>query len=528
MPYGCARRDEENLFVPAQLFLGRLLATRRTTGVRTRTRAHISFRILRCRMDSNRRQAHDHCARRRKRSVIQTQSDSREPSTGFRSFRLSENLQRGVEAAGFTEPRPIQSATIPPALEGRDILGLAQTGTGKTCAFALPILERILAERKPGPRALIVAPTRELVLQIQAELQLLARYTKVRSVTIFGGTGAAAQIRGLRAGPEVIVACPGRLLDLHNQGKVNLRHIETLVLDEADHMFDMGFLPDIKRILAALPRKRQNLLFSATMPKEIRHLADNILDHPHVSELGHSAPAETIDHALYLVSEDRKLALLNQLLREEGYTSAIVFLRTKFRAKRIAEKLAKGGLKATALQGNMSQPQRVRAMEGFRKGHFDVLVATDIAARGIDVAGVSQVINFDVPNTPDTYTHRIGRTGRAELTGRACTLFVKEDHALVKAIEKRLGEAIPRVRLEGFGDRDAKHAAQQRDNQRKRYTPGDAATSKRAAPEAPRKKKRGATWKPAKDRGKPKPIPMDTSPARSRTRSNRSKSRNSS
>ncbi len=333
------------------------------------------------------------------------------------------------------------------------------------------------------------------MLQIQAELQLLARHTKVRSVTIFGGTGASAQIRGLRAEPEVIVACPGRLLDLYNQGKVNLKNIETLVLDEADHMFDMGFLPDIKRILNALPKRRQNLLFSATMPKEIRHLADSILRQPHVVELNNSAPAETIDHALYLVPEDRKLELLNKLLTEEGYTSAIVFLRTKFRAKRIAEKLSRSGLRAVALQGNMSQPQRVKAMEGFRKGKFDVLVATDIAARGIDVADVSQVINFDVPNTPDTYTHRIGRTGRAEKTGRACTLFAKDDHALVKAIEKKLGSSIPRVRLEGFGDRDAKHAAQLRAQKRKR-------NEERVERATTTRKKRGSSWKsgPAKSR----------------------------
>lgn len=306
-------------------------------------------------------------------------------------------------------------------------------------------------------------------MQIQAELQLLARFTNIRSVTLFGGTGVGAQLRGLRSNPQVIIACPGRLLDLASQRKVDLRKIEVLVLDEADHMFDMGFLPDLKRILALLPAKRQNLLFSATMPKEIRGLADDVLHEPHIVELAHSRPAESVDHALYLVPEDRKLALLFQLLKEPGYPSSIVFLRTKFRAKRIAEKLARDGIRAVALQGNMSQPQRVRAMQGFRQGKFDVLVATDIAARGIDVAGVSQVINFDVPNTPDIYTHRIGRTGRAELTGRACTLFCKTDHDLVKAIEKKLGERIPRVRLDGFGDRDARHSAQKREQKRKRY-----------------------------------------------------------
>lgn len=331
-------------------------------------------------------------------------------------------------------------------------------------------------------------------MQIQAELQLLARHTKIRSVTVFGGIGPAAQIRTLRQKPEVIVACPGRLLDLYNQGKVNLKNIETLVLDEADHMFDMGFLPDIRRILKALPRQRQNLLFSATMPKEIRHLADDVLNRPHVVELNNSAPAETIEHALYLVSDDRKMALLEQLLTEEGYKSAIVFMRTKFRAKRVAEKLNRLGLNTVALQGNMSQPQRVKAMEGFRKGRFDIMVATDIAARGIDVANISQVINFDVPNTPDAYTHRIGRTGRAEQTGRACTLFCKDDHALVKAIEKKIGASIPRIRLEGFGDRDAKHAAQHRAQKKKRNEDREERQA-HSRPARPARKKRASSWK---------------------------------
>ncbi|MDF1837340.1 MAG: DEAD/DEAH box helicase [Planctomycetota bacterium] len=398
---------------------------------------------------------------RQKRSVIQKQVEENRSSTGFKSFRLVESLQRGIDDAGFTEPRPIQWDTIPAALDGDDVLGLAQTGTGKTCAFAVPIIERILTFPLDGPRVLIVAPTRELVLQIQAELQLLARHTKIRSVAIFGGTSAVPQIRTLRSNPEVIVACPGRLLDLYNQGKVNLKNIETLVLDEADHMFDQGFLPDIKRILSKLPKNRQNLLFSATMPPQIRHLADNILYKPHVVDLGDSAPAETIEHALCPVSEGQKFDLLEVLLNEEGYTTAIVFLRTKARAKRTAQKLAKRGFKAVALQGNMSQPQRVKAMEGFRNGAFDILVATDIAARGIDVADVSQVINYDVPNTPDTYTHRIGRTGRSEKSGRAYTLFARDDAAQVKAIEKKLGSRLPRMRFDGFDDKDTGGSGQE-------------------------------------------------------------------
>jgi ATP-dependent RNA helicase RhlE len=392
--------------------------------------------------------------RRRNETHIPTRQGSR-PQAGFESFQLCRELQRGIAAAGFTEPRPIQTRTIPAVLEGRDVLGLAQTGTGKTAAFVLPILERLRVPRsgaRTGPRALIVAPTRELAMQIHAELQLLARYTPVRAATVFGGVPAGAQIRALRNRPDILVACPGRLLDLWQQGAARLDAVEVLVLDEADHMFDMGFLPDVRRILAALPARRQNLLFSATMPKEIRGLADRLLERPHVVELEHSTPAATIDHALYPVPETRKVDLLRHLVSHEGFTSAIVFLRTKHRTKRLAERLSRLGLDAVALQGNMSQGQRDRAMKGFRGGRFRLLVATDIVARGIDVAGISHVVNYDVPTTPDAYTHRIGRTGRAERSGKACTFVTGADAELVRAIEKRLGAAIPRVHVPGFAD----------------------------------------------------------------------------
>ncbi len=360
------------------------------------------------------------------------------------------SIHRGIEAAGFVEPRPVQGATIPAALEGRDVLGLAQTGTGKTAAFVLPILHALVSERRPGPRALIVAPTRELAMQIDAETRLLAQFTKTKVVTIFGGVTASRQIRGLRADPDIIVACPGRLLDLMQQGFVDLSHIETVVLDEADHMFDMGFLPDVRRILAALPAKRQNLMFSATMPNEIRKLADKILNKPKVVELAHSKPAETIEHALYPVSQTRKVPLLERLLAEDDFVSAIVFSRTKHRAKRLAQQLSRSGHEAVALQGNMTQGQRDRAMKGFRSGQFKILVATDIAARGIDVAGISHVINFDIPNTPEAYTHRIGRTGRSECSGKAFTFISREDAQQVRAIEKKLGQKIERRQMEGF------------------------------------------------------------------------------
>ncbi len=366
------------------------------------------------------------------------------PVTGFANFDLDASVQRGIIAAGFVDPRPIQVQTIPAALKGRDILGLAQTGTGKTAAFALPVLERLRATRKPGPRVLIVAPTRELASQISDDIRTLARFTHLKTVTIFGGVPARPQITELRAKPEIIVACPGRLLDLFQQGAVTLKRIETLILDEADHMFDMGFLPDVRRILSLLPKDRQNLLFAATMPQQIRGLADQLLHNPHVVNLIHSRPASTIEHALYSIEGNQKLGLLEQVFAEDEFVSAIVFTRTKHRAKRLAQQLSRSGRRAVALQGNMSQNQRDRAMEGFRKKQFDILVATDIAARGIDVEQVSHVVNFDMPNTPDAYTHRIGRTGRAEREGKAYTFVTADDHALVRALERRFGTTIPR------------------------------------------------------------------------------------
>ncbi|MBI3784786.1 MAG: DEAD/DEAH box helicase, partial [Deltaproteobacteria bacterium] len=353
---------------------------------------------------------------------------------------------------GFTEPRPIQAEAIPPALAGRDVLGLAQTGTGKTAAFVLPILQRLNSNRRPGPRALIVAPTRELATQIQVEAEKLAQFTGLKVVAIFGGVPAGKQIRALRERADIIVACPGRLLDLMQQGFVKLSGIEVLVLDEADHMFDLGFLPNVRRILEALPKQRQTLLFSATMPKEVRSLATQILHDPQIVELAHSKPAHTIEQHVCSVASHRKLDLLRHLLKEDEFTSAIVFLRTKHRARRLAEQLSRLGHDAVALEGNMSQGQRDRAMNGFRDGRFDVLVATDIAARGIDVANVSHVINFDVPNTPDAYTHRVGRTGRAERHGRAITLMGDEDHGAIRDIERKLGAPLARLHLPGFAN----------------------------------------------------------------------------
>lgn len=386
------------------------------------------------------------------------------PKGGFATYRLDPRLLKGLEAAGFTEPRPIQHQTIPAALLGRDVLGLAQTGTGKTAAFLLPLLSRLLERppqaesrargfRPPRPiRALIVAPTRELANQIEAELQLLGRFTGLRSTSIYGGVTQARQVRALRAGVDIVIACPGRLLDLLSQGEVQLSSVESLVLDEADQMFDMGFLPSIRRILAAVPPRRQSLLFSATMPKEVRKLADDLLHQPTVVELAHSAPAATVEHALYPVAEDQKQALLVHLLRQPELTGAIVFTRTKHRAKRLAERLAKLGQRAASLQGNLSQAQRDRAMQGFRDGSIRVLVATDIAARGLDVDSVSHVINFDVPVSAEAYTHRIGRTGRSGRAGQALTFVTRADRDGIKDIERGLRQTLRVASLDGAAE----------------------------------------------------------------------------
>ena len=376
--------------------------------------------------------------------------NNNETVPGFEQFNLDPVLHRGIAAAGFVEPRPIQTQTVPAALEGRDVLGLAQTGTGKTAAYALPVLERLVAGHKPGPRVLVVAPTRELAAQISDEIRTLARFTRIKVATVFGGVSVHRQRSDLARRPEIVVACPGRLLDLMQQGVVRLDRVETLILDEADHMFDMGFLPDVRRILAALPVERQNLLFSATMPSAIRSLADGILRHPHVVDVAHSTPLATIEHALYPVDNTRKLALLQRILAEDELASAIVFTRTKHRARSVARKLEGAGHRAVALQGNMSQGQRERAMNGFRNRRFDVLVATDIAARGIDVDQVSHVVNFDMPNTTDAYTHRIGRTGRSDRQGKAYTFVTAEDRDLVFQVEKRLGVPIPRREMQGI------------------------------------------------------------------------------
>lgn len=368
----------------------------------------------------------------------------------FDSFGLDPRIEAGVRAAGFTEPTPIQRQAIPVILEGRDVLGLAQTGTGKTAAFLLPALQHLTRGPLRRVRVLVVAPTRELADQIHESAVGLARQLKVRSTTVYGGVGKRPQVDRLQRGAEIVVACPGRLLDHVGDGSIDLSGVEILVLDEADRMCDMGFLPDIRRILRHLPRERQTLLFSATMPDEIRELVRSILRDPATVQIGMSAPADTVAHALYPVPDKLKTPFLLAMLERTATGRVLIFTRTKHRAKRLARVLTREGYRVAALQGNMSQNGRKGAIDGFRKGKYDLLVATDIASRGIDVSGISHVINFDMPETVDAYTHRIGRTGRAERTGEAFTIAVADDADTIRQVERVLGSSIEVRCLPGF------------------------------------------------------------------------------
>lgn len=367
----------------------------------------------------------------------------------FNNFRFDTKIAAGIAASGYITPTPIQEEAIPHILSGRDVLGLAQTGTGKTAAFVLPLLQRLLQGRGNKVRALIVAPTRELAEQINENIIIMGKNTGLKSVVVYGGVGKQPQISKINDGAEIIVACPGRLLDLLREGTFDLRSVEILVLDEADHMFDKGFLPDIKRIIAKLPKNRQSLVFSATMPQAIRSLAQAILHNPVSVQLNHTLPAPTISHVLHLVSSKEKTDLLKNIIIQSEMTCALVFTRTKHKARSLAKALEKNGLSATALQGNMSQNKRQQAMDGFRNGTYKIMVATDIAARGIDVNGVTHVINYDVPDTIETYTHRTGRTGRATKLGEAITFAEPENMKMIAAIERTLRQKM--IRMKSLG-----------------------------------------------------------------------------
>jgi ATP-dependent RNA helicase RhlE len=330
----------------------------------------------------------------------------------FTTFDLESTIMAGVSTAGFVTPTPIQAKAIPHALKGRDVMGLAQTGTGKTAAFVLPILNRLIQKRSRHIRALIIAPTRELAEQIHETACSLGKKTRLRSVTVYGGVSIKPQIQKIRRGVDIVVACPGRLLDHIGQGTINLSNLEVLVLDEADRMLDMGFLQDIRKIIKHIPSKRQTMLFAATMPDDIRRLSSDVLKDPVSAQIDHTKPLNTVKHALYPVRQHLKTGLLRALLRDINSDSVLVFMRTKHRAKRVGQILQKDGYRAASLQGNLSQNKRQEALDGFRDGRYQILVATDIAARGIDVSCISHVVNFDIPDTTDAYTHRIGRTGR--------------------------------------------------------------------------------------------------------------------
>jgi ATP-dependent RNA helicase RhlE len=369
----------------------------------------------------------------------------------FTALQLDRNLLRGLKELGYVRPTPIQADAIPPALAGRDLLACASTGSGKTAAFLLPILNHLLAKPRGVTRALVLTPTRELAAQIVEQLNAIALHTPVTAAVVIGGVAMGPQEHAFRSGVDVIVATPGRLLDHMKSPYVNFGRLEYLVLDEADRMLDMGFLPEIRRILRSLPTKRQTLFFSATVPPPIATLASQMLHDPVKINIERtSAPAVGITQALYPVPQDLKAALLVDLLKGNEMQEVLVFTRTKHRANRLAEHLMKAGIDAERIHGNRSQTQRTAALAGFKSGRFRVLVATDIAARGIDVEALGHVVNFDVPLVPEDYIHRVGRTGRAEATGDAFTFVAPEEEDDVRAIERAIGRRLPRVTVPGF------------------------------------------------------------------------------
>ena len=369
----------------------------------------------------------------------------------FSGFHLHPDLLRGIKELGYSRPTPIQEQAIPPAMEGRDLLACAMTGSGKTAAFLLPILHRLMGKPRGTTRALILTPTRELAAQIDQALRELAIHTPLSGAAVFGGVGMGPQEHAFRSGVDIIVATPGRLLDHFKQPYARLAGLEVLVLDEADRMLDMGFLPDIKRVLKHLPAKRQTLFFSATMPGPIQTLTRELLHNPATINLERkSAPAIGIRQAVYPVSQELKAGLFVELLRRGDIGNVIVFTRTKHRANRLADFLAKEGVPNAKIHGNRSQAQRTEALEGFKSGRYRCLVATDIVARGIDVEQLEHVVNFDVPHIPEDYIHRVGRTARADATGDAFTFVSGEEEGDLGQIERAIGKRLPRVVVQGF------------------------------------------------------------------------------
>lgn len=372
----------------------------------------------------------------------------------FTSLGLLSELLRAVDKQGYTKPSPIQAKTIPTILKGADVLASAQTGTGKTAGFTLPMLQNLVETKKEKYRpirALVLTPTRELAAQVYDNVRSYSEYLDIRSTVIFGGVNAKPQISALRSGMDIVVATPGRLLDLESQNALSLKRIEILVLDEADQMLNMGFLRDIKRIIALMPKKRQNLLFSATFSKEIKKLASEILNNPlEISATPENTTAEKVNQKTYRVDKEKKVALTIKLIADGNWKQVLIFTRTKHRANRLSEKLVKAGITAAPIHGNKSQAARTKALAGFKSQKIRVLVATDIAARGIDIPLLPHVINFELPNVPEDYVHRIGRTGRAGASGQALSLVDVDEIAYVREIEKLLGETLESEIVEGF------------------------------------------------------------------------------
>ena len=380
----------------------------------------------------------------------------------FKELNLSAPLLRAVQEAGYETPSPIQASAIPPVLEGRDLMGCAQTGTGKTAAFALPMLDRLTANaprRKGAVRALILTPTRELALQIGESFEAYGKYLKLRSTVIFGGVGQAPQVEALKKGVDILIATPGRLVDLMEQGAVRLGDVEVLVLDEADRMLDMGFWPTMKKVVAATPSSRQTLLFSATLDRKVMQSVSSILKDPAFVEVSHKGEtADTIDQFMIPVGPMKKPELLRLVLQQRGSKRVIVFTDTKTRAEICTGQLKRAGFRADSIHSDKTQVQRKRALEGFSKGAIDVLVATDVLARGIDVSNIEYVVNYDLPESPEDYVHRIGRTGRAGETGYAISFVSPEAKAQLLDIEKLLGERIPTLDIDGYDATEAEKA----------------------------------------------------------------------
>lgn len=374
----------------------------------------------------------------------------------FTTFGLSDQVLQGVRASGYTVPTPIQGLVLRPATEGRDIIGSAQTGTGKTAAFVLPMLHRLSAQngstgRHTHPRALVLTPTRELAQQVQDAVGTYGKFLHLRPGSIYGGVSMGGQIAMLRRGVDIVIATPGRLMDHMQRKTIDLSHIEVLVLDEADRMLGMGFIEDVRKIVAKVPKDRQTMLFSATISPEVSSLASKILRNPHSVEAGHQRkPVETISQNFYMTQASSKMDLLHHVLKSEKLESVLIFSRTKRGADKISQRLERSGIRSTAIHSNRTQPQRMRALEGFREGKYRVLVATDIAARGIDVDGISHVINYDIPRDAEDYLHRIGRTGRAGATGDAITFVSGEDRDALRRIERFTGKRIDLQPYAGF------------------------------------------------------------------------------